>query len=148
MIRQDGLAQYGWLTQSTGWAGSGAGNANAQGWSIVQGAGSTFNGTAVDLDTTASGAFGAWPVCFCTRTLISTPNRERNAMWLRPEEAGWMWTQEHLAKTLPLGQIALHNLTVRLDAHPRAKGGNLVDVIDTSPKAGQMDPALADVVDA
>ena len=82
------------------------------------------------------------------RTLISTPNRERKARWLRPEEAGWTWTQEHLAKTLPPGQIALHNLTVRLDAHPRAKGGNLVDVIDTSPKAGQMDPALADVVDA
>ena len=80
--------------------------------------------------------------------LISMVKREQNTLWLRLEEPGWTWAQEHLTKALPPGQTVLHNLMVRLDVHLKAKGESLVDVIGTSPKAGPMDPELTGVVDA
>ena len=80
--------------------------------------------------------------------LIGTLKREQNALWLKLEEAGWAWAQDNLTKALTPGQTVLHNLMVRLDAHLKAKGERLVDVIGTSPKAGPMDPELTGVVDA
>ncbi len=82
------------------------------------------------------------------REFVSTLKREQNALWLRLEEAGWAWAEEHLTKALPPGQTVLHNLMVRLDAHIKAKGERLIDVIGTSPKAGPLDPEMTGVVDA
>ena len=59
VVRRAGLATYGWLSLSTGWAGSGAGSPNAQGWGLYQGQGTTASGTAIDPDA-ASGGIGSW----------------------------------------------------------------------------------------
>ena len=82
------------------------------------------------------------------QSLVSTLKREQNALWLRLEDTGWTWAQENLTKALPPSQTVLHNLMVRLDAHLKAKGESLIDVIGTSPKAGPLDPEATGIVDA
>ena len=80
--------------------------------------------------------------------LITTLTREQNALWLKLEDAGWTWAEAHLTKALPPHQLVLHHMMVRIDAHLKAKGETLVELIGKSPKAGLMDPELTDVVDA
>ena len=80
--------------------------------------------------------------------LVSQITREHTTVWLRLEDAGWAWAQEHLTKALPPNQTVLHNMMVRIDAHLKAKGETLVDLIGNAPKAGSMDPELTGVVDA
>ena len=75
------VATQGWLAQSYGWAGSGAGDTNAAGWAIYQqytnpndpnsNGSTTQNGVAVDDDDATTNALGQW-TCFATGTLIRT----------------------------------------------------------------------------
>jgi hypothetical protein len=75
------VAQYGWLTQSYGWAGSNPQtDVNAQGWNVYQGMQTTANGVAIDPDTAKTGSFGQWSGgtgCFVSGTLIRTSTGDR-----------------------------------------------------------------------